>query len=151
MGAADNQAPACDRERYCKRAFSLMELCFPNKLSKAQLSSSSWIFLWEGHVVAIFLNSSTALTNEMSSVGLWPVNFSTRTEDWKTDPTYAAWTWFADRLIPTPVLLIGRHAWSKEVSDNKTPRILSKVERWTESNFRRNLFDSSEGELHRKE
>ena len=151
MGAADNQAPDCGRERDCKRAFSLKELCFPNKLSKAELSSSSWIFLWEGYVVAILLNSSTALTNEMSSVGLWPVNFSTRTEDWKTDPTYAAWTWSADRLIPTPVLLIGRHAWSQEVSDNKTPRIPSKVARWTESNFRRILFDSSEGELHRKE
>ena len=40
MGAADNQAPDCGRERDCKRAFSLMELCFPNKLSKAELSSS---------------------------------------------------------------------------------------------------------------
>ena len=89
MGAADNQAPDCGREGDCKRAFFLMELCFPNKLSKAEFSSSSWIFLWEGYVVAISLNSSTALTNEMSSVGLWPVNFSTRTEDWKTDPTYA--------------------------------------------------------------
>ena len=41
MGAADNQAPDCGRERDCKRAFSHMELCFPNKLSKAELSSSS--------------------------------------------------------------------------------------------------------------
>ena len=41
MWAADNQAPDCCRERECKRAFSLMELRFPNKLSKAELSSSS--------------------------------------------------------------------------------------------------------------
>ena len=151
MGAADNQAPVCGWERECKRAFSLMELCFPNKLSKAELSSSSWIFLWEGYVIATSLISSTALTNETSSVGLWPVNFSTGTEGWKTGATYAAWTWSADRLIPTPVLLIGRHAWSQEVSDNTIPIIPSKVARWFESNFRRILFGSSEGELHRNE
>ena len=38
---ANNQAPDCGRERECKRAFSPMELCFHNKLSKAELSSSS--------------------------------------------------------------------------------------------------------------
>ena len=67
-------------------------------------------FFFERDVIAILLTSPTALANEVSSAGLWTVNFSTRTEDWKTDPTYAAWTWSADRLIPTPILLIGRHA-----------------------------------------
>ena len=149
MGAADNQASDCGRERDWKRAFSLMELCFPKELTKVELSFSSWIFLWEGYVSETLLNRSTVLTNEMSSIGLWPVNFSTRTEGWKTDPTYAAWTWSARRLIPTPVLLMGRRAWSQNVFDNKIPRIPSKVARWIEPNFRKILFYLSEGELHR--
>ena len=97
-------------------------------------------FFWEGYFVAISSNVLIALTIEMFSVGLLPVNFSTRTEDWKTEPTFAAWTWSADRPILTPVLLIGMHAWFQEVSDIKTPRIPSKVACWIDSNFR-TIFD----------
>ena len=104
MGDADNQALDCGREKGCARAFSLMKLCFPNKSSKAKFSSSSWNFLWEGCVVAISLEFSVALTNKMSSIGLWLVKFFATTEEWKMEPTYAACTWSADRLNPTPVL-----------------------------------------------
>ena len=60
MGAADNQASDCGREKDGKRFFSLMEFCFLNKLSWAELSISSWIFFWEECVVAILPNSSIA-------------------------------------------------------------------------------------------
>ena len=70
MEAADNQTPDSGRERDCKRVFTLMEFCFHKKLLKAQLSNFS-----------ISPNSSIALKNELSSAGLWPVIFPTRTED----------------------------------------------------------------------
>ena len=40
MGAAGNQVPECSREKDGKRPFSPIEFRFPNKLSKAELSSS---------------------------------------------------------------------------------------------------------------
>ena len=69
MEAEDIVPPDCGKERFSKRAFTLVEVCLPNELNKN--------FSCERNALSQFPDSSIVSANEMP-VGLRPSSVSTR-------------------------------------------------------------------------